>query len=149
MKTTKLKALGACGEARAFARRKKSYQEGWEKNTRVDWALWLLAHASEESRLVAIGLAADFTERVLHFVPGVNRGVCVEAIESARAYARDPSDECRERCRIAANAANAAYAAYAAAAAAAADAYAYATYATYANREFFNSLMYECFEDFL
>ena len=118
MKTTKLKALGACDDAVEFAATHDTYQEGWEKNTRVDWAMWLLAHASEESRLIAVGLAADFAERVLQHVPEGSRRVCVEAIEAARAYARDPSDKNKGRCRITADAAYAAYAyAYAAAAA--------------------------------
>ena len=131
MKTTKLKALGACAEARAFARRKKSYQEGWEKNKRVDWALWLLCHASEESRLIAVGLAADFAERALHLVPEVDREVCRAAVEAARAYSRDPSDENLRRCWVtyAARAAVAAAAVAAAAAAAAAATYAAADYA--------------------
>ena len=97
MKTTKLKALGACANARAFARRKKSYQEGWEKNKRVDWALWLLCHASNAHYLMAIGLVIEFTERALHLRPGCDSH---ESIEAARAYSRDPSVANREACSV-------------------------------------------------
>lgn len=96
MKTTKLEALGACVPALEFAASHDTYQEGWEKNKRVDWAFWLLCHASNVHYLMAIGLVVEFAERALHLRPERDSH---ESIEAARVYSREPSDENRKACR--------------------------------------------------
>jgi hypothetical protein len=133
----KLQALGACKESIEFARRFSHAQEAWENNTRPDWALWLLTALGGEHKRMAVRLAADFAERVVHLA-GEGRPAAEAAIAAARAWADNPCEETQSAALRAARAAYDARVAYAAAAdtAYAAAAYAYAAadaaYAAYA-----------------
>ncbi len=127
----KLQALGACKESIEFAAQFSHAQEAWENNTRPDWAVWLLARLGGEHKRMAVRLAADFAERVVHLA-GSGRSAAEAAITAARAWADNPCVETRlaalRAARVAAATAHAAaYAAFAAAyTATAADAAAYA-----------------------
>jgi hypothetical protein len=138
----KLQALGACKESIEFAAQFSNAQEAWENNTRPDWAFWLLIRLGGEHHVMAVRLAADFAEHVIHLT-GEGRPAAEAAIAAARVWADDPCEETQSaalraaraayaaaRAYAAANTANAAYdAAYAVHAAAdAARAAAYATY---------------------
>jgi hypothetical protein len=122
----KLQALGACKESIRFAAQFSNAQEAWENNTRPDWALWLLARLGGEHHVMAVRLAADFAEHVIHLT-GEGRPAAEAAIAAARAWADNPCEETQSAAlraaRAADAAADAAYAAYAY------DAAAYAAYA--------------------
>jgi hypothetical protein len=137
----KLQALGACKESIEFAAQFSNAQEAWENNTRPDWAFWLLIRLGGEHHVMAVRLAADFAEHVIHLT-GEGRPAAEAAIAAARVWADNPCVEtlsaalraadatayASARAYAAANTANAAYdAAYAVHAAADA---AYAVYAT-------------------
>jgi hypothetical protein len=146
----KLQALGACKESIRFAAQFSNAQEAWENNTRPDWALWLLARLGGEHKRMAVRLAADFAERVVHLA-GEGRPAAEAAIAAARAWADNPCEETQSaaqhayyatayasaRAYAAANTASAAYAAYAASYAvhAAADAVHAAAYAIHATAD--------------
>jgi hypothetical protein len=141
----RLQALEACDNSIEFAAQFSHAQEAWENNTRPDWALWLLTALGGEHHVMAVRLAADFAEHVIHLT-GEGRPVAEAAIAAARAWADNPCEETQSAALRAADAAYvAAYVAARAAAAAtraadaatrAADAAtraaAYAAYATYA-----------------
>ena len=44
--TKHLRALGACGEARRWARPYASIRVAWAACTRPDWLIWLMGRAS-------------------------------------------------------------------------------------------------------
>jgi hypothetical protein len=123
----KLQALEACKESIRFAAQFSHAQEAWENNTRPDWALWLLTALGGDYHVMAVRLAADFAEHVIHLA-GKGRPAAEAAIAAARAWADNP---CEETQSAALRAARAAYAAVwaAADAAAAYDAAAYAAFA--------------------
>jgi hypothetical protein len=129
-----LQALGACGESIEFAAQFSHAQEAWENNTRPDWALWLLARLGGEHKRMAVRLAADFAEHVIHLA-GEGRPVAEAAIASARAWVDNPCEETQSAALRASYAAF--YAAYDAASYAATSASAYAVrvaaYAVHAN----------------
>jgi hypothetical protein len=124
----RLQALRACDNSIEFAAQFSHAQEAWENNTRPDWALWLLARLGGEHKRMAVRLAADFAEHVIHLT-GEGRPAAEAAIAATRTWADDPCEETRLAALRAARAAaadaaraadvaytsvNAAYAAYAA-----------------------------------
>jgi hypothetical protein len=124
----RLQALRACDNSIEFAAQFSHAQEAWENNTRPDWALWLLARLGGEHKRMAVRLAADFAERVVHLA-GEGRPAAEAAIAAARAWADNPCEETRLAALRAARAAAADAARAADAAYASVDA-AYATYAS-------------------
>jgi hypothetical protein len=88
----KLQALGACDESIEFAAQFSHAQKAWENNTRPDWALWLLARLGGEHKRMAVRLAADFAERVVHLA-GEGRPAAEAAIAAARAWADNPCEK--------------------------------------------------------
>jgi hypothetical protein len=124
----RLQALEACDDSIEFAAQFSHAQEAWENNTRPEWALWLLARLGGEHKRMAVRLAADFAERVVHLA-GKGRPAAEAAIAAARAWADNP---CEKTQSAALRAARAAYDARVAASAATARAYAAAAYAAHA-----------------
>jgi hypothetical protein len=127
----RLQALEACKESIEFARRFSHAQEAWENNTRPEWALWLLTALGGEYHVMAVRLAADFAEHVIHLA-GEGRPVVEAAIAAARAWADNPCEETQSAAQRAARVAYAAHAAYAATYAADAAYAARAAHAAYA-----------------
>ena len=121
MRTSQLKQLGACNEAKDFCRKQSSYQQAWETTNRVDWMLWALCNTGTENARIAVGLSVDFAERATQHA-GPLRGVCNIANEAARAWVNDPTPENATAARAARAARAAGDAAWAAAWAAAGDA---------------------------
>ena len=107
----------------------------YETCERGDWLIWLLLKTNVITKLQAVNLACECAEHVLSIYekkcPSDKRPR--QAIEAAREWSKNPTEENQAKCRTAADAAYAydaaAYAAYAAAAAAYA---AYAAAAAYA-----------------
>ena len=123
-----LKSLGACGEARTWAKG-KDFAEVWTTCERGDWLLWLcgsmIGKEGWPTHQQIVLAACDCAELALvHVKKGEERPRI--AIETARKWAHGEADieQVRQARHAAAAAADAAAAAYAAAAAAAAAAYA-------------------------
>jgi len=111
-----LKSLGACEEARLWARR-KTLKKVWESCERGDWLLWLCARMIGKpgwpTHQEIVLAACDCAETALQYVKkGKDRPRI--AIETARRWADGKAT--LQEVRAAADAADAAYAAYAAAA---------------------------------
>jgi len=127
-----LRELGACSGAIKWAK-DKSLAEAWENCDRPDWMLWYYGRHTPD-KMVYIEIAIFAAEQVIGIYekkhPDDNRPR--KAIEAAREYLRNPSEETIKTARAARSAAYAAaspadaarYAAYAAADAAADAAYA-------------------------
>lgn len=120
-----LSKLGACSEAREWAKGKRLAQS-WAECPRGDWMLWLAAKANVDRKVVVLAACACARLALPHVRQGEARPL--QAIETAERWARDESgvtlEDVWKASRAAANAAAAAYAAAAAAA--------YAAYAAYA-----------------
>jgi hypothetical protein len=137
-----LKELGACGDARRWARG-RTLAAAWEECRRADRMLWLARRMAGDpgwpTVREAVLAAAACAETALPFA-GPGRPVCEDALATARRWARGEAtqEELRAASDAAAHAAHAAYAAAEGAANAAgapanaAYAYANAAYA-YAN----------------
>jgi hypothetical protein len=84
---TILSHLGACTDARVWAKTQPDLETAWRECKRSDWMLWLLAWTTlsqDDSRLRL--MACDFAEAVLIYVPaGEDRPR--RAIECARRFA--------------------------------------------------------------
>ena len=136
-----LSSLGACREALYWVGNKER-QEAWEQCEKPDWLLFLLKKEQSENKKLFVLIAIEIAESVLKYVKqGEERPRL--AIEAAKTWVNNPSEENRRSSRLtayaayaAAAAADAAYAAAdAAAAAAAAAAYAAADAAAAARTE--------------
>ena len=138
-----LKSIGACQSGIDMAARYSSLSEAWEKCEHSPYMFWLLRATKKITKEQAVDIAIRCAERRLsdweqkHPDDKTARA----AIDSAKAWLKEPTEENRMAARKASAAADAYAAAYAAAAAAAADAYAsayaayaaaYAAYAAYA-----------------
>jgi len=103
---TILSHLGACTDARVWAKTQPDLETAWRECKRSDWMLWLLAWTTlsqDDSRLRL--MACDFAEAVLIYVPaGEDRPR--RAIECARRFAA--GDATREELAAARDAAGAA-----------------------------------------
>jgi hypothetical protein len=128
--TKLLRDLGACSEARSWAKG-KDLHEVWTSCERADWLLWLAGRMADKpgwpTRKQIVLAACACAETALKFVkPGEDRPRL--AIETARAWTRgEATIEDVRRARAAAVAAAAAYSADAAATAAYSAAYTTAT----------------------
>jgi len=84
---TILSHLGACTDARIWAKTQPDLETAWRECKRSDWMLWLIARTTlsqDDSRLRF--MACDFAEAVLIYVPaGEDRPR--RAIECARRFA--------------------------------------------------------------
>jgi hypothetical protein len=119
----------ACEDAIQWVRDNKyTLKEAWAKSKRADWLLWYMCRTEMATQKERIHIICDCAATALKYVPkGEDRPRL--AIEAARKYADNPTEENRNATYAAANAAtDAAYAADAAtyAAAYAADAATYA-----------------------
>ena len=121
---TILSHLGACTDARVWAKTQPDLETAWSECKRSDWMLWLLARTTLDQDDPRFRLmACDFAEAVLIYVPaGEDRPR--QAIEVARRFAA--GDATREELSAAGDSARsaaggAAWAAWAAAWAAAWD----------------------------
>ncbi len=119
-----LESLGACKEAREWAG-DKSATEVWQTCTRPDWMLWWAMRTAQNNKTAFVLLAILIADSVADLC---NIPEAKKAVDAARSWVANPTEE------NSAAAYAAAYAAYAAAYAAdaAADAAAYAAYAAYA-----------------
>ena len=139
---TTLKRLGACSDARTWAKGQTDIAAAWATCDRGDWLLWIAARVITDpaERMLVVLAACDCAETALVHVPaGEDRPR--KCIDTVRAWTRGEAtiEQVREG-RSAAYAADAAYAAAAdaayaaayAAADAAADAAAYAAAYAYA-----------------
>ena len=90
MRTIKLTKLGACSNAKDFARGFKTPQEAWDACDRVDWLLWLLYHTGPTNTRRAVEAVIEFSEWVLPNA-GPLEGVVRVALTAARVCAADPS----------------------------------------------------------
>jgi hypothetical protein len=130
MKTTKLKKIEACSDAREWVATQKNYKEAWQNCERGDWMLWLAQRLKVDDRKLTL---AKFkcANQVRHLMKDQRS---LDALDAAEKYGNGEisSDELNAASDAAyaayAAASDAASAAYAAAYAAAADA-AYAAYA--------------------
>jgi len=140
-----LKSMGACSEAVVWASQFSSPQEVWDKCGKSAWMLWYLRKKGEIEKKIFVQLAIEFAERVLDkFEEKYSQERPRLAIEAAKKWVLEQSEENRIAAAYAAayasaavdaaDAADAAAAAtaYAAASAAASAAYASAAYAAYA-----------------
>lgn len=120
---------GACSEGREFALQYQTMSEVWENCQNPSWLFWILKKHKPLEKEQSIRLAIAFAETVIHLVPE-SEPRPKAAIDAAKAYLKNPTEENRIAAYAAADAADdyAAYAAYAAYtyAADAADAAAYA-----------------------
>jgi len=124
-----LKRHKACEDAVKWVG-KRSAEQAWQDCDRADRMLWLYVRWPGMDRRTAVSASCDCAETALRYVrPGEHRPQ--RAIEAARRWIADPTDENKEAAGVAAYAAH--YAAYADAVAAdyaaAYDAAAYAAYA--------------------
>lgn len=118
-----------CPDVRDFILQFKTMSEVWEACERPDWMFWLLRRSIPLTQGQAVRLAIAFAENCLGFVPeGEDRPH--KAIEAAKKWLKEPTEENRI---AAGDAADAAYAAAGAAAGAAADAAGAAADAAYAD----------------
>ena len=103
---TILSHLGACTDARVWAKTQPDLETAWRECKRSDWMLWLLARTTlnqDDPRLRL--MACDFAEAALIYVPaGEDRPR--QAIEVARRFAA--GDATREELAAARDAAGAA-----------------------------------------
>ncbi len=116
----KLKSLDACSEAVKWT---DGYdlKTAWKKCKRADWMLWFIYKMEIGTKKERIHITCDCASLSLKYVPkGENRPR--EAIEAARRYADNPTEENRKAAGAATWAAGAAGAAAEAAAGAAAEA---------------------------
>ena len=139
--TKHLRALGACGEARRWARPYASIRVAWAACTRPDWLIWLVGraswgrtHGSPEHRQITL-LAVLCARSTLHLIPGAPRAELESIMAQVEGWARGSLALSRDdltalrrrawevRAPLWRAAADAAYAAAAAAAAAGAAAY--------------------------
>ena len=136
MKFTKEQLIkhSPCADGLAFAESLNfDFAKIYETCERGDWLIWLLRKTNAITKPQAVNLAVVCAERVLGIYEKKHPGDLRprQAIEAAKEYALNPTEENRAKCKTAADAAAAAaaYDAYAAAYAAADDADAYAAYA--------------------
>lgn len=110
MKTREQILAAACTEGRAWAG-ERTLAQIWRECKRGDWLIWLLRHSGAEvDKEEWVRLALAVAERALVHVPaGEDRPRL--AVEAAKAWLADQSQENAEKCHAAANAANAANAA--------------------------------------
>jgi hypothetical protein len=91
-----LTKLGACSESIEWVG-DRTMQEAWDKCERADWMLWIMARGitqGDAQHRMLIGLACDCAATVLQYVPaGEDRPRL--AIEAARRYADNPTEEHR------------------------------------------------------
>ena len=151
--TDKLVEISACSDAVEWCKQFDTIEIAWQHCERSDWMLWLLRKCkiAETDKTKFVRLAIRFAESSLHFYEDKypNNKKPREAIEAAKKWVDNPTEENRVAANAAAYAAYAAYAeAYAAAYVAtnadfaanaaayaatnAANAAAYAAYAAYA-----------------
>ena len=108
-----------CSDGREFAMQFETMSEVWTNCKRSDWMFWILEKHKPLEKEQSVRLAIAFAETVLQHVPaGENRPAL--AIQAAKNWLENPTEDNR----VAASAASAA--AYAASAAADASAAAYA-----------------------
>ena len=120
-----------CRNGKAFALQYETMSEVWEKCTRPDWLFYILEKHAPLEKEQSVRLAIAFAETCLGKVKeGEERPRL--AIEAAKAWLENPTEENRAAAYAADYAAYAAYASDAAAASADAAAADYAAYAAYA-----------------
>ena len=128
-----LKGIKACPEAIVWIEKEKlTLEQAWNKCDRADWLIWFADRTKMATHQEVVLTACAWAETTLKYVPkGKDRPR--KAIEAARRWALDPTEENRIAAREATYAtANAA----ACAACAAADAVAYAVaYAAYTSAQ--------------
>ena len=109
---TKIKKLGACGEAIKAALEYETSQELWNDCKRGDWMLWLAGKMSgklgDERRKLLTLTACKCARLALPFVPASEKRPLI-AIETAEKWAIDEDGVTIDDVRDAAYAANAAY----------------------------------------
>ena len=134
MKYTKEQLLkqSPCGDGLAFAKSLNfDFAKIYETCERGDWLIWLLRKTNAIDKQQAVLLACEFAEHILDIYekrnPKDNRPRL--AIENAREWVKNPTEENRVKCRTDAAEAAEAAATYAAATADAAAATADAAYA--------------------
>ena len=120
-----------CRNGKAFALQYETMSEVWDKCTRPDWLFYILEKHAPLEKEQSVRLAIAFAETCLGKVKeGEDRPRL--AIEAAKAWLENPTEENRAAAYAADYAAYAAYASDAAAASADAAAADYAAYAAYA-----------------
>src|SRR3990172_2796305 len=100
-----LLSFSACREAVDWYNDKDS-QEAWESCNRGDWMLWIAARLEIDKKLIVLA-ACNCAELSLQFVPN-NENRPKEAVEAARRWVIDPTEENRLAADAAADAADAA-----------------------------------------
>ena len=102
----KLIKLGTCEEAVKWVG-DKDFKKAWDTCDRGDWLIWYIFRTEIGTLRDRIHLLCDCVEPVLKYVPkGEDRPRL--AIEAARVYADNPTEENREKLRAAKHAAFAA-----------------------------------------
>jgi hypothetical protein len=111
----KLLELDACSDAREWTDG-MDLKTAWKKCKRADWMLWFICKMEIGTKQERIHIICDCSATALKYIPkGENRPRL--AIEAARRYADNPTEENCLACDTAAEAAGAAGAAWAAGAA--------------------------------
>ena len=126
-----LMKLNPCRDVLEFAKSCNfDFAKIYDTCQRGDWMIWLLQKSKAIDKHQAALIACECAERVLFLYEKKHPKDLRprQAIESARNWAKNPTEENRVKCKTASSAA-AAYAAAYAAASSAADAYAAAAYA--------------------
>jgi immunity protein 5 of polymorphic toxin system len=102
-----LKALDPCGEGFRWAKDQKSLADAWEKCERPEWLFWILDRKAPLSHGISIRIAVACAEKSLaNFekqFPDDKRPRL--AIEAAKAFAENPTEENRSAAESAARAA--------------------------------------------
>jgi len=81
-----LRSMGACTEARDWAKKQSTYRGAWEKCQNADWMLWLVGRVGKDRKRLTL-CACEIARTVLHHVPkGETRPL--RAIKMAEAWAR-------------------------------------------------------------
>ena len=90
---TKLKELDACSDAIDFVKENKyTLKQSWKNCTRADWMLWLMCEMEFATRKVRIHIICDCAATALKYVTkGENRPR--KAIDAARQYADNPTED--------------------------------------------------------
>lgn len=98
---------GACSSGRNYALTFETMAQVWDACERPDWLFWILEKHAPLEKEQSVRLAVAFAETVIHLVAeGENRPGA--AIEAAKAWLANPTEENRAAARAAADAARAA-----------------------------------------
>lgn len=123
---THLESLNPCIEGLRFAKRFPTLAAAWEACERSKWLLWYLRRSGKLDKPTAVTLAIGFAEPALALFEGLYPDTTAprKALEAAKAWLANPTEENRVACRAAADAA-------ASSGVISADSTAYAAYAAY------------------